>query len=181
MAKHKHREQDSARNETNNNMNASRNSNIPFGIDPMQLMGLLGGNIDLNNMGNMLASMNTNGFNMGNLSSIAQMMGLNLDNNLFQGNVNNQNNDFNKNLYPNFNQNMKEQSNPVNTNPVNSKSAENQNADKNNKKNVVNKNIKDNDVNLEFLMALRNFVHPDRIRFIDKIIEAYKRGELKDA
>ena len=29
-------------------------------------------------------------------------------------------------------------------------------------------------------MALRSYVHPDRIKFIDKIIEAYKSGEIKD-
>jgi hypothetical protein len=86
-----------------------------------------------------------------------------------------------KNLYSNYNQNMKEQSNSGNTNPNNSKGTENQSGDKNSKKNIINKNLKENDGNLEFLMALRNFVHPDRIKFIDTIIEAYKRGELKDA
>ena len=66
MAKHKHREQDPTINETNTNTNTNTNArNIPFGIDPMQLMGLLGGNFDMNNMGNMLSSMNTNGFNLG--------------------------------------------------------------------------------------------------------------------
>ncbi len=86
MAKHKHREQGQTSSDTSSNINDNAR-NAPFGIDPMQLMGLLGGNFDMNNMGNMLASMNTNGFNLGNLNSIAQMMGLNLDNNLFQGNM----------------------------------------------------------------------------------------------
>lgn len=35
--------------------------------------------------------------------------------------------------------------------------------------------------NLEFLMAIRSYAHPDRIKFIDRIIEAYKNGELKEA
>jgi hypothetical protein len=171
MAKHKHREQGPIANDTNSNINAN-NRNTPFGIDPMQLMGLFGGNLDMNNMGNMLASMNTNGFNLGNLNSIAQMMGLNLDNNIFQGNMSSPNNGVSKNMYPNG----KEYSNNMN-----SKNAESSNADKNIKKNVTtNKNIKDNDANLEFLMALRSYAHPDRIRFIDKIIEAYKSGEFNE-
>lgn len=177
MAKHKHREQDPVINDTNTN---ASNRNVPFGIDPMQLMGLLGGNFDMNNIGNMLASMNTNGFNLGNLNSIAQMMGLNLDNNLFQGNMNNHGSDSNssKNMPSSGNHNV---SNMNNMSNMTSKSTDNSSADKNNKKNASSiKNIKDNDVNLEFLMALRNYVHPDRIKLIDKIIEAYKRGELKD-
>jgi len=174
MAKHKHREQDPIRNE-NNNANAA-NRNIPFGIDPMQLMGLLGGNFDMNNIGNMLASMNTNGFNLGNLGSIAQMMGLNLDNSFSQGNMNNLNNDFNKSMNSNVNQNVK-----AHSSSVNSKSTEPLNTDKNNKKNTANtKNVRDNDANLEFLMALRNHVHPDRAKFIDKIIEAYKNGNFQE-
>lgn len=177
MAKHKHREQDPIRNE-NNNANAA-NKNIPFGIDPMQLMGLLGGNFDMNNIGNMLASMNTNGFNLGNLGSIAQMMGLNLDNNFSQGNannLNNLNNEFNKNMHANTNQNAKAYSGNVNP-----RSTEASNAEKNNNKATANtKNVRENDMNLEFLMALRNHVHPDRVKFIDKIIEAYKNGDFTE-
>ncbi|MDR3596390.1 hypothetical protein [Clostridium sp.] len=181
MAKHKHREQNPIRNDTNTNASTNTNArnNIPFGIDPMQLMGLLGGNFDMNNMGNMLASMNTNGFDLGNLNSIAQMMGLNLDNNLFQGNVNNQNTDTNKNYYPNVNnQNVKKY-----TNSTSSKTNESSNVDRNSKKNEStgsSKYTKDNDANLEFLVALRNHIHPDRIKLMDKIIEAYKSGEFND-
>lgn len=169
MAKHKHREQSARVNEANN---INNNKSIPFGIDPMQLMGLLGGNFDINNMGNMLSSMNTNGFNLGNLGSIAKMMGINLDNNFLQGNMSTQNNDFNKNAHTNINTNK-----PYN---MNNKTTVNQSADKNIKKDISEKELKDNDVNLRFLMALRSYVHPDRIKFIDRIIEAYKNGEFKD-
>ena len=87
MAKHKRREQESLGNE-NMNRNMMNTNNNPFGIDPMQLLGLLGGNFDMRNMGNMLASMNTNGFNLNNLGPLAQMAGLNLDNNFTNGNNN---------------------------------------------------------------------------------------------
>lgn len=175
MAKHKHREQGPVINDTNVN-NATNNRNIPFGIDPMQLMGLLGGNLDMNNIGNMLTSMNTNGFNLGSLNSIAQMMGLNLDNNLFQGNMGNANSDTNKNMYSNMNHNMNHNTNHNMNKGTNSSEVEN-----NSRKVEKNaKNVKENDVNLEFLMALRSYAHPDRINFIDKIIEAYKCGEIKE-
>ena len=180
MAKHKHRDQSARINDTatnSNDINSNvNNKSIPFGIDPMQLMGLLGGNFDINNMGNMLSSMNTNGFNLGNLGSIAQMMGLNLDNNFLQGNMNSTNNDMNKNMYSNVNRNMK----PYQNNNTSFKNNESSNIDKNNKKSTNSKIVKDNDANLDFLMALKSYVHPDRIQFIDKIIEAYKNGEFKD-
>ncbi len=177
MAKHKHREQNPIINDSNTTNNSNTNNkNIPFGIDPMQLMGLLGGNFDMSNMGNMLSSMNTDGFNFGNLGSLAQMMGLNLDNNFPQGNMNSTNNDINKNMYSNVSRNMK--SNPSNN--TSSKNTVSSNIDKNNKKSTNNKNVNDNDENLDFLMALRSYAHPDRIQFIDKIIEAYKSGEFID-
>jgi hypothetical protein len=180
MAKHKHRDQSARINDTNNNINSNNNVNsksIPFGIDPMQLMGLLGGNFDINNMGNMLSSMNTNGFNLGNLGSIAQMMGINLDNSFSQGNMTNPNNDLNKNIRTNTNQSNnhnKQYSNATQKGTVS------QSVDKSNKKNTNDTEVTENDVNLTFLMALKNHVHPDRIKFIDKIIEAYKNGEFKD-
>ena len=183
MAKRKHREHDPTINETKSNTNSNTRS-MPFGIDPMQLMGLFGGNFDVNNMGNMLSSMNTNGFNLGNLGnlgSIAQMMGLNLDNNFLQGNTTNFGNDFSKNMHQSGSQNMNSYSSTANPNSSSSKSSETSNLDKNNRKSTNNKNIKeDDDVNLNFLIALKSYVHPDRIKFIDKVIEAYKNGEFKE-
>ena len=173
MAKHKHREQSARVNDTNNFNNS--NKSIPFGIDPMQLMGLLGGNFDINSMGSMLSSMNTNGFNLGNLGSIAKMMGINLDNNFLQGNMGNQNNDLNKNTHTNINQN-KQHNNVSMKGNVN----QNNNLNKNVKRDTNDNELKESDVNLRFLVALRSYVHPDRVKFIDKIIEAYKNGEFKD-
>lgn len=174
MAKRKHRQQDSKINDSNtDNID---NKSIPFGIDPMQLMGLLGGNFDMGNMGNMLSSMNTNGFNLGNLGSLAQMMGLNLDNNFLQGNMNNTNSDINKNMHSNTSKSVKSYTN----NNTNSKNNTSSNVDKNLRKSTNDKHASDNDENLDFLMALKSYVHPDRIKFIDKIIEVYKNGEFKD-
>jgi len=79
-------------------------------------------------------------------------------------------------MYSNVSRNMK--SNPNNN--TSSKNTVSSNIDKNNKKSTNNKNVNDNDENLDFLMALRSYAHPDRIQFIDKIIEAYKSGEFTD-
>lgn len=201
MAKHKHREQEPVMNDVNAKSSNNINNN-PFGIDPMQLIGLLGGNFDMNNMGNMLASMNTNGFDLNNLGSLAQMVGLNLDNNFMQGNnKNNSSNNMNSNVNSNFNPNMNpypNNSNNINNNSnmnasnINNKNANNniKNANtnnsgkkvdsKNDKKSTNIKNDKKNDDNLQFLMSLRCYVHPDKIKFIDKIIELYNSGVFKD-
>ena len=187
MAKHKRREQESVVNE-NINHNTMNTANNPFGIDPMQLLGLLGGNFDMRNMGNMLASMNTNGFNLNNLGPLAQMAGLNLDNTFTNGSNNlNRNTNTNtsftsdiQNMSSNNNMNKNEM-NMQKHNEVNSrdnikmnnheelrqeKSAEKINKSKNN---TV-------DENLEFLIALKGFVHQSKVPFIDRIIDGYKKG-----
>ena len=139
MAKHRHKEQESNVNDNRNmNMNnMNNNNNNPFGIDPIQLMNLLGGNFDISNMTNMLASMNTNGFNLGNLAPLAQMAGLNFDNNMMNGNGFQNTNDMmnnsgvnpgnnvntgsinNRNGVPNMN-NMNSANNMSNMNNINS-------------------------------------------------------------
>ena len=65
MSKRKRR-----RREERVNSQASSNlgSNIPFGINPAQLMNLLGGNVDLNQIGNMLSSMKMDGLDLNNFN-----------------------------------------------------------------------------------------------------------------
>lgn len=193
MAKHKRREQEPIRNETNNSNNntnnSSNNNNNPFGIDPGQLMGLLGGNFDMNSMGNILASMNTNGFNLGSLAPLAKMAGINLGNNFPQGNnINsgmngNMNNGMNGNMNYNMNNGMNGNSNINTDTPINSSPSEKANSNnhrKSSSKGSNNKNDRGYDENLDFLISLKSYVHPDRIKFIDKIIELYNSGIFED-
>ncbi|WP_294371880.1 hypothetical protein [uncultured Clostridium sp.] len=184
MAKHRRRDQESSVNNENNNTNRNmmNSNNNPFGIDPMQLLGLLGGNFDMRNMNNMLASMNTNGFNLNNLGPLAQMAGLNLDNNFPNSNSNN---NLNKNNNSNsVSQNMST-NNMIRKNDPNIQKND-ITADKRNNINTSNnKNIKNNDKNntvdenLEFLIALRSFVHQSKVPFVDRIIDGYKKGLIK--
>ena len=66
MSKKKHREKTTSnRNNMNNGMNMRNNSmNNPFGINPQQLLNMFGGNMDMNKLGNILSSMNREGFNI---------------------------------------------------------------------------------------------------------------------
>ena len=169
-----------------NMMNANNN---PFGIDPMQLLGLLGGNFDMRNMSNMLASMNTNGFNLNNLGPLAQMAGLNLDNNFTNGNNNlNRNTNTNltsdiQNMSPNNNMN-KDEANIQKHNETNrrdnTKISHNEDVrQEQSAENMVQSKNKKVDENLEFLIVLRGFVHQSKVPFIDKIIDGYKKGLFK--
>lgn len=198
MAKHKRREQESTMNESRNNNMMNANNN-PFGIDPMQLLGLLGGNFDMRNMSNMLASMNTNGFNLNNLGPLAQMAGLNLDNNFNNGNnnFNNANNNLNRNnANSNLNTNVQNRSDDgsnLNRNETNASRHENSGNKVNNQKvnsqNEVRRGNSNNeamqerskirDENLEFLLSLRSFVHQSKVPFVDRIIDGYKKGVFK--
>ena len=197
MAKHRRMEQEPSVNE-NMNRNMMNANNNPFGIDPMQLLGLLGGNFDMRNMNNMLASMNTNGFNLNNLGPLAQMAGLNLDNNFANLNNNNlnRNNNLNMNNNPNMNSDMQNMSaNNMNKNEANSQKRddvadkrnnsvkvshqEEKRHDRSSNEGIVQEKNKLADENLEFLMSLRSFVHQSKVPFIDKIIDGYKKGLFK--
>ena len=103
--------------------------NNPFGINPQQLISMLGGN--MNGIGNILSSMNRNGFDFNSMNN-------NMNNNI------NQNNSFKKHN---------------------------------------NDNIEDEeesrDENIEMMLSVRKIIDPQKIEFIDKVIECYKNGLFK--
>ena len=200
MAKHNRREQESQMNESRNHNMMNNANNNPFGIDPIQLLGLLGGNFDMRNMSNMLASMNTNGFNLNNLGPLAQMAGLNTDNNFNSAaasnlnNINNMNSSLNRNNNNNNNSNV--QNKPLDSNLNKSEAGSQKQGDsinkfnnqktgaqsetKNSSINTVNQEkARNTDENLEFLLMLRSFVHQSKVPFVDRIIDGYKKGLFK--
>lgn len=63
MSKHRHKSSEESSNEKNESM-----YNNPFGITPQQLLGLLGGNMDMNGLGNVLSSMGKEGFDLNSLN-----------------------------------------------------------------------------------------------------------------
>lgn len=66
MSKHKRRNRDRYQgNGAYSRYNNSINNN-PFGINPQQLLSMLGNNFNMNNLSNMLSSMNKDGFDFNN-------------------------------------------------------------------------------------------------------------------
>lgn len=63
MSKHRHKSSEESKNESMESM-----YNNPFGITPQQLLGLLGGNMDMNGLGNVLSSMGKEGFDLNSLN-----------------------------------------------------------------------------------------------------------------
>lgn len=82
MSRHKHKSRD-MNNFRNSPFNNCVNNN-PFGISPQQLLGLLGSNIDMSGINNILSSMGQEGFNINAVNG--QMNDYNAMNN----NMNNQ-------------------------------------------------------------------------------------------
>lgn len=154
MSKHRHKSSDSnkvGRSQFNSNI-----SNNPFGISPQQLLGLLGGNIDMTGIGNMLSSMGKEGFDLNSMNQQFSAMSNNF-------NGNNTMND---------------------TNETNKKYKNNEENDghkeKHKKINIEELNSNEDDENIEFLQDLKKIVDPNRIEFIDKIIELYNEGIFTD-
>ncbi|MGL5151494.1 MAG: hypothetical protein ACRC7N_13085 [Clostridium sp.] len=141
MSKHRHRDKQ----RENNTMNPN-----PFGIEPNQLMNMLG-NMDMNNINNIISSMNQNGFDMNSLGNVNHMNQKN--NSVMNGLDFNHINDTMKCANIDNIANIK-----VNTNEIDNR----------------------NDENLKLLFSLRDIVSEDRINFIDKIIDFYKKGMFKD-
>ncbi|HBJ1649924.1 hypothetical protein FDB55_04440 [Clostridium botulinum] len=193
MAKHKRKERQPVDNNVgSNNFRANNNNNNPFGIDPTQLMGMLGGNFDINSL---LASMNIDGLNLANLAPLANMAGINLGNfgNSNQmNNMNNMNNmnpmngDSNINNMNDITNDFTNTSNDIMQDFMNTSNnmnfQENNVNEKKSKKTSSHrkKEIEEEDGNLEMLISLRGFVHPEKVDFIDKIIDLYKTGAFKD-
>lgn len=165
MSKRRHRDRSRESNNMSRNQGYGVNSNnrFPFGINPQQLLGMLGGNFDMNRLGNMLNSMNMDGFD---LNSMNQQMNWMNNNSNAHSNMNNGNNNFNF------------------ENMMNAMNMMGNNLDENNEK-IYQKNEDINideidDENIQILMSLRRIVDPSKVEFVDRIIELYNKGAFKD-
>ena len=118
------------------------------------------GNIDMNQINNMLQNMNRDGidFNNFNLGMLQNLMGNNGGRTDNVNSVNNINNDNSESV---VNEEM---------------DIFNEDLPKNNRKFQVDVN----DENMQLLRSLRNIVSIERVPFVDKIIELYAKGAFKD-
>lgn len=165
MSKHRrHRSKDNDNNNFRCQQHAPGN-NFPFGINPQQLLGMLGG-MDISGLGNILSSMNRQGFD---LNSMNQQMnnGFNYSNmNPYQNSYSNEGADVTvEDEYSSKEDKLEEEIyKEENIEKKKHKKAENSNIE----------NIFENeDENLVMLKSLRNIVAPNKVELIDKIIELY--------
>ncbi|ATD55660.1 hypothetical protein [Clostridium chauvoei] len=187
MSKKKHRhkvEQCDCPNCRNKN---NKGTNNPFGINPAQLMGLLGG-MDMSQIGNMLSSMNRDGFDLNNLNlgAMQNILGGNNNNSgMNQGgfDVSSLQNIMSKvgsGAGLNFNNlDFGPLQNMMGGNNNQEKSNENKANEKNNNKISDDYDSLSIDENIEFLRNIRSIVDPKRADFIDKVIEAYNNGSFR--
>ena len=68
MSKHRHKSRD-INGMRNPSFNNNYMNNNPFGISPQQLLSLLGSNIDMNGLGNMISTMGQEGFNLNSVNT----------------------------------------------------------------------------------------------------------------
>lgn len=166
----------------------------PFGINPAQLMGMLG-NTDISQIKNVLSSMNTDGFDFNNLNFSNNRNGISGVN----GDKNNQElspiqkmmsgmgvNDLQgvssiQEMIANIQgaQNNVKSSVNINSNKTENITHDNRNHNKKDKKNEAIDNI-EVDENIELLMSIRKIVDYEKRGFIDKIIELYKEGVFEE-
>lgn len=152
MSKKKHRDK---RKFENDNM---------LGINPQLMEMLRGSNIDMNKVSALMGAMNQDGFD---INSLATILGNGGANNL--PNMNNSQMDLRdissmlKNMDLNNNNFSNNMNNRIpNINPNN---------------NYVNVNYT-NDENIEMLLIVRSVVNPKKARFLDRVIEMYRNGEI---
>ena len=163
----------------NSQSTSNQGNNNPFGINPTQLMNLLGSNIDFNQIGSMLSSMKTDGIDLNNFNlnqgsnNQSNSMGFdftplqNIMSNLGLGNFNLSNNGSSISSFEN---------NTINT--ENLDSMENEDYSEEVKEDMVDEFLED-DENVQMLVAIKSIVDYKKAVFLDKVIDAYNKGFFK--
>ena len=165
MSRHKHRSRSS-----NGGNNGFNNMSNPLGINP-QMLEMLGlGNVDMGQLSNLFSTMGQEGFNLNSIGSLVGNLGL--------GNTNMGNN----------NNNVIQGNNGGNINPMELLSSligdpsKLNNLGLNNIQNANNNNYnnynEETDSILSMLTAVRSIVDSKRAKFLDRVIELYKNGEI---
>ncbi len=172
MSKRKKRRREEFRREDINNA-------TPFGINPAQLMSLLGNNIDFNQIGNMISSMkmdnldlnnfnlntknnnqpNRTSFDLGPLQGF--MNGLGLGGNNITNN--------NSNIFGNIDNTQKE----FEVEEINEKHKSNF------EESFQEEEFLEEDENIQMLIAIKSIVDSKKAHFLDRVIEEYNKGNFK--
>lgn len=173
--------------EINESSNNRINNNAPFGINPAQLMSMLGGNIDMGQVGNMLSSMKMDGLDLNNFNlgqsgnnqqsrnSTNNRNGFDLGalqgmmNNLGMGNFSLGNNNSSSNSNPSFTSSNDKES------EINDENLDMTDRNSDN----FGDDLLDDDENIQMLIAIKSIVDSRKANFIDKVIEAYNNGHFR--
>lgn len=197
MSKKRHRNRD------DDYMQPMNNRNNSFGGINPQMLEMLGlNNMDMNKLSMLMTSMNRDGFDINMLGQLLGGMQNNPTTNR-NANMNGMNNPMSNmagNMPGNMPGNMaammsmlgnmnnrQMHNNNMNNNMHNNNMNNNMHNNMNNNRNLnINKeqkkheNIKgDSDENIEMLLSVRRLVDDEKVKFIDKVIEMYKAGEIK--
>ena len=149
MSKKKHREK-------------RKNENM-LGINPEIMEILRGSNIDINKVSALMGAMNQDGFDINSLATILGNVGSNLPN------INNHQMDLGN--IASMLKNMDLNNNNFGNNRITNMTPDNNYVD-------INYHSEDNDENIEMLRIIRSVVNPKKAKFLDKVIEMYKNGEI---
>lgn len=175
MSKRKRRRRDER---INNQSSRNLGNNTPFGINPTQLMNLLGGNIDFNQIGNMLSSMKLDGIDLNNFnlnqgsSNESNSARFNFEplqgmmNNLGFGGFNVPNNNSSGFSFENNNSHIEK----VEGENLNQEIVDDKESD------IVEEEFLEEDENIQMLIAIKSIVDSKKAIFLDRVIEAYNKG-----
>lgn len=198
MSKKRHRNRD------DDYMQPMNNRNNSFGGINPQMLEMLGlNNMDMNKLSMLMTSMNRDGFDINMLGQLLGGMQNNPTTNR-NANMNGMNNPMSNmagnmagnmpgnmaammSMLGNMNNRQMHNNNNMNNNMHNNNMNNNMHNNMNNNRNLnINKeqkkheNIKgDSDENIEMLLSVRRLVDDEKVKFIDKVIEMYKAGEIK--
>lgn len=176
------------------------NNILPFGINPNQLLSLLGENFDFNNLGNMMASMKDNGVNLNNFNPNLSTQNQQENNSNNINNTNNFNgvngydfrglqgvinalgiNGFNNQQNGNFNDGADEDNIAINDEVIGEIDSKEEDFNEEGIEEELdgeelNNSIMEEDENIQMLISIKSIVDDRKADFVDRIIEAYKKG-----
>ncbi len=201
MSRRRHRN----RSENIPNPQPQPNNMNPMGFNPNQLMDLLGGNFDMGQLATLLAGMSGEGFNMNSFANLANMFNMNngapnvgnMGNPNGMGNMGNLGGLGNMGGLGNLGNlaglgglgGLGDIGNIISMMGLGNMGGNSSSNFSDNS--VYNENVNfneastdevttDDDRNMQMMKAMRRIVDPERVKFIDRVIELYEKGKFYD-
>lgn len=158
------------------------NINTPFGINPNQLMRLLGNNIDFNQIGNVISSMNSDGLDLNNFNLNSSNNNQNNRNSFDLGPLQGIMNGLGlggNNLSNNTSDGLDEEESVNKEFEVEEIKEEHKNNFEESFQESFEEEFLEEDENIQMLIAIKSIVDPKKANFLDRVIEEYNKGSFK--